>query len=608
MSLAAQDFRHAWRGTVERYPDRTAVEAPIAGSRLTYAELHRQAASVAQDLLDAGVSPGELVGLRTRDRHWFCVGLLATWLADAVAVPLSASAPHVYTRELADLVGTVTTLEDSGVPGGLSLTDGRGGGTRTNAGLAYVMHTSGSTGRPKPVAVSHRALAAYCRAFTAATKLTARDRFLQLAPVTFDVVFEELLPIWGVGGTVVLAPDAPDDPALLLDSIERHGVTVAELTTVYWSLLVRYLRTSNRAVPPSLRMLLMGGEQASAELIAESLERDLPLAHVYGVTEAGITSTIQFLDQARPVTLASVGPALPNSTVHVVDEDRQPVPQGSAGEVWIGGESLADGYLGDEAATTARFIEVTGDSLPDGRYYRTGDGGRLHADGGLELLGRLDSQVKVNGIRVDLTEVEAALTASPLVVGAAAVAVGSPTGGQRLIGFAVPAEGAAAGTLDAALRRSLRGRVPAHLVPERVVELEELPLTAHGKIDRQRLGQLRWDDTEPSDLGDVTPTQLLVATAWVGAIGRPPRSLDQGFAEAGGDSLALIALVVALGESGLEVTAMDCLAYPTVRALAAFLDSTPPEVAADQDSFAERQRQELRRDYLRRRDARRSAS
>jgi len=593
---------------VERHPERTAVETLAAGSRLTYAELQRRAASVAQNLRDAGVLLGELVGLRIRDRHRFCVGLLATWLADAVAVPLSASAPHVYTRDLADRVGTVITLEDCDLPGGLSLTHRHGSGTRTNAGLAYVMHTSGSTGRPKPVAVSHRALAAYCRAFTAATKLTVRDRFLQLAPVTFDVVFEELLPIWGVGGTVVLAPDAPDDPALLLDSIDQNSVTVAELTTVYWSLLVRYLRTSSRAVPPSLRLLLMGGEQASAELIAETLERGLPLAHVYGVTEAGITSTIQFFDQARPVTLASVGPALPNSTVHVVDEDRQPVPQGSAGEVWIGGESLADGYLGDEAATAAKFIEVTRGSLPDGRYYRTGDGGRLQEDGGLELLGRLDSQVKVNGMRVDLNEVETALAASPLVADAAAVAVGSPAGGQRLIGFAVPAEGAAAGTLDATLRRALRERVPAHLVPERVVELEKLPVTAHGKIDRQRLGQLRWDDTEPSDLGDVTPTQRLVATAWLAAIGRPPQSLDQGFAEAGGDSLALIALVVALGESGVEVTATHCLACPTVRALAAFLDGIPPDVATDQDGLAERQREQLRREYLRRRDARRSAS
>src|SRR5262249_29880807 len=149
-------------------------------------------------------------------------------------------------------------------------------------GLAYVMHTSGSTGEPKPVGLSHQALGAYCTAFAAAAELGKHDRFLQLAPVTFDVVFEELLPIWSVGGTAVLAPKTPDAPGRLLSDIDARGITVTELTTVYWGLLVRYLRTSSRIVPPCLRLLLAGGEPASVGLIEESLRLGLPLAHVYG--------------------------------------------------------------------------------------------------------------------------------------------------------------------------------------------------------------------------------------------------------------------------------------------------------------------------------------
>lgn len=610
MSFATSDFRATWRRTVERHPDRPAVETLATGARTSYAELHRQAASVAQDLRAAGVRSGHLVGLRTANRHRFCLGLLSAWLADAVAVPLSASAPDVYVRELVERAGAAITLVDDDGPTGLRPAGPLGADPSAHVGLAYVMHTSGSTGRPKPVAVSHRALGAYVAAFSTATKLAARDRFLQLAPVTFDVVFEELLPIWSVGGTAVLTPDAPDDPALLLDDIDRHAVTVAELTTVYWGLLVRYLRTSGRIVPPSLRLLLMGGEQASVELIRESVARGLPLAHVYGLTEAGITSTMRFFDSARPVTVASVGPTLSNSTVHVVGEDGRPVPTGSVGEVWVGGDSLADGYLGDAAATAARFVEVAGHAPPAGRYYRTGDAGRLDADGELELLGRMDSQIKVNGARIDLTEAEAALAALPFVAGAAVAAIDSPAGGQRLVGFVVAEAGAGASIYDAALRRSLRERVPAHLVPERVVVLDELPVTAHGKVDRQRLAELRWHDVDPIDLGDVTPTQHLVAVAWTAAIGLPPQSLDQGFVDAGGDSLALIALVVGLGESGIDVTATHCLTYPTVRTLSAFVDRSPAEGATDKGTAAaEENRQELRREHLRRRrGAPRSAS
>lgn len=589
------DFPGMWRRTVQRHPDRVALRVAATGAAIGYAELDRQAAAMASTLADAGVGPGRLVGLRTADRLTFCRGLLGAWLAGAVPVPMASAAPDSYVDGLADRLGVATVLETAGV----RLRAVPADGPLVPAGLAYVMHTSGSSGMPKPVALSHRALAGYCDAFVAATALSGADSVAQLAPTTFDVVFEELLPIWCVGGTAVLMADEPSDPAALLDTVEYNGITVVELTTVYWSLLVRHLLATGRQVPPGLRLLLMGGEIAPIGLIDASVAAGLPLIHVYGVTEAGITSTVHTFEPGRPVTAAVVGTPLANTTVYVVDGDLRPVPPGETGEVVIGGTGLAEGYLGDTAGTALRFVSVASGPLPTGRYYRTGDTGRLNEWGELQILGRLDAQVKISGVRVDPGEVEATLAASPDVADAAVVAVPGPDGRLRLLGYAVPADPASAS--GSALRRFLGDRLPPRLVPDRVVLLDSLPVTAHGKVDRQRLREL---PLPHGDLPEIegTQEQRRVADAWTRAIGRPPAGLDQSFADAGGDSLALLTVVSILREQGFDVTVEDCLAQPTVRALTAFLHPASGE-RADGPSMEDQQRELLRRRHLHRRRA-----
>ncbi len=599
------DFRDTWRRAVERFPNRTAVQVAENGASTSYAELHSEASYIADTLYAAGARAGHLVGLRINDRRRFCAGLLGAWLADTVPVPLSASAPSDYVEELVRRLGARVVLADNADSGhGLTaspvatmpmpdVAEGRS--------LAYVMHTSGSTGRPKAVAVSHRALAAYCTAFTTATRLTHEDRFLQVAPVTFDVVFEELLPIWCVGGTAVLATGVPEDPRRLLVTLGRRRVTVAELTTVYWRLLVRYLTSSSGTVPECLRLLLVGGETASIDLIEDSLRVGLPLAHVYGVTEAAITSTIEFFESSGPVRSVSVGTPLAHSTIHVVDDQGIPVPSGATGEVWIGGDGLAEGYLGLPDETARRFVDATGETPPAGRYYRTGDVGRIGADGGLEILGRLDDEVKVNGRRVDLNEVEAALVESPLVAEAAVVAVLGPDGARRLHCAVVPAARVPPLDFPGTLRRSLEARLPRHLVPDYVVMVDALPVTEHGKVDRKALGAcIAAVNGGLVYARSTTPTERLILAAWTAAMGVSLSNLDQNFGDAGGDSLAMIALVVQLGKLGVTVTSTDCLTYPTIRKLAAFLDrtnagrTTPPDMAVGEQD-------EMRGDLRRRR-------
>ncbi|MFJ4189454.1 AMP-binding protein [Kitasatospora sp. NPDC089509] len=578
-------FPDMWRRSVAANPGGVAIDSPVTGIH-TFAEMHRQAESTAARLRATGIAPGVLVGIKTSDRHAFCRSLLAVWLAGAVAVPLNAAAPPAWTREVCERAGVAGVLVDGEAPGAVRLLEPPSSGARTVPGAAYVMHTSGSTGRPKPVVLSHRALGAYCRAFGSAIGLGAEDRFLQVAPPSFDVVFEELLPVWCAGGTAVLTGAQPDDPAQLLCEMELRGVTVAELTTVYWQLLVRHLRSSPGPLPGSLRLLLMGGEQAPPALIEESLERGLPLAHVYGVTEAGITSTLRIFDPREPVATDTVGTALGNSTVQVVGEDGGPLGAGEVGEVWIGGESLADGYLDSPDATAARFVEVPGTGpLASGRYYRTGDLGVLDSSGQLRVLGRMDAQVKVGGVRVDLTELERHLVASEAVAEAAAVAVPSTAGeGARLVAFVVPATGADLAGFDARVRTWLAGRVPAHLVPHHVVPLYALPATAHGKVDRHLLADLL--PAAGPDVPDTvwaTATQRAVAQAWQGALGCPPTGPDKRFADAGGTSLDLLTWVVRLGELGINVSAADCLDHPSVRALAAHVDGRTDETPAQHD-------------------------
>ena len=597
-------YAQIWRATVERCPDRAAIEVPCSRQQVSYAELHREALEIAAQLASEGVGAGSLLGLRLKGRREFCAGLLGAWLADAVPVPLSVTAPDSYIGTLARNIGMTRAIVDAENKAVRVIGDGSWTEPPerppSKESLAYVMHTSGSTGMPKAVALSHRALVRYIQAFTAATKLTERDRFLQLSPTTFDVAFEELLPVWSVGGTAVLSANGPGDPRQLLNEIEARAVTVAEVTTMYWKLLLRYLRNSQRIVPQCLRLLLMGGENASRDLIQELLDRGIPLAHVYGATEAGITSTIAFFDKHEPVSAAWVGRPLSNSTIAVLHESGRDVADGTFGEVFIGGDSLAEEYLGDVRATERRFVTLSRGGQAPTRWYRTGDVGRL-VGGSLEIVGRLDARVKVNGTRIDLTEIEIALSAQPIVAEAAVVPENRGSAAIRLIGFVTLHQHSPKNPEDV-IRDALRQRLPLHLVPARIVVLDVMPLTPHGKIDRVRLARFQQTVDVP-DLAGASMTEQLIAAAWATVIGQGPSSLDQGFYDAGGDSFDLLLLTILLDEKGITLTPTDCLVHPTIRAMATLVDGIEP---VSTDECAKEHNLRRRERFLRRRDAHRT--
>src|SRR6266851_1480168 len=435
---------------------------------------------------------------------------------------------------------------------------------------------------------------------TGAVTLTAADRFLQMAPLTFDVVLEELLPVWAAGGTAVLAAPGPADPARFLRQIAGSRVTVAEITTAYWSLLTRHLGRSAAAVPGCLRLLIAGGEPAPPGLLQRSLDLGLPIGHVYGVTEAAITSAIGIFHPGQPPAGTPVGAPLSNSAVHIIGPGGQPVPSGEQGEVWIGGQGLADGYAGDPELTARRFVTSSQPGLPPGRYYRTGDVGRWLEDGTLEILGRIDAQVKVKGIRVEPAEIEASLAQAPGVASGTVVAAGDDPEHRRLVAFIVPSAGQPATGIERAVRGFLQRQLPAHLVPASVIAVPAFPLTRHGKIDRQQLRNLYQASARPCTLRPGPQRAEAVVTAiWSTVLGHHPASPDQNFFDAGGNSLALLQIVTGLQDSGHDVSVDDFLRWPTARGLAAALDrqAAPGAEAILQDARAREARRRGRPRY-----------
>ncbi|MFF4778333.1 amino acid adenylation domain-containing protein [Microtetraspora fusca] len=425
--------------------------------------------------------------------------------------------------------------------------------------LAYVMFTSGSTGRPKGVEVTHRGLAAYVAADLAAYGLTPDDRVLQFGSLGFDLSAEEIFPCLAAGATLVLrSDDMLDSPQAFLEAVARARVTVAHLPTSLLNVLCSAVAEDGARVPGSLRLIVIGGEPADPAHVDRwrSVAPAVRLAHVYGVTEASMVSTLALLDPSPSPSAASVrnsaaatpsdlpvdpgrerltiGRPIPGTEIHLLDGELEPVPDGVPGEIHIGGAGLARGYVRDPGRTAERFVPHP---YADGRrLYRTGDLGRRSADGALEFIGRVDRQISLRGYRIEPGETEAALRTHP-VVREAAVTVRD----ERLVAYVVPVPVSSAERRSTiGLARDLRAHaarvLPGHLVPAAYVFLAALPKTESGKVDLRAL-----PDPEPE--GDRSPaelsgeTQHAVAEIWREVLGVDQVGADDDFFQLGGHSL-----------------------------------------------------------------------
>ena len=354
---------------------------------------------------------------------------------------------------------------------------------------AYVIYTSGSTGRPKGVMIEHRALANYTHAAADQYGITSNDRVLQFAAASFDAHVEEVFPTLTREARSYCANDDMLDCRTFLNLCDQWRLTFVTLPTGFWHELTMAIASEGLTAPASLRLLVIGGEAAQPERVAtwfQHVGSRVRLLNTYGPTETTVVATAAELSSADGrEKRVPIGRPLANMRVYVLDRGRQPVPVGVPGELFIGGRSLARGYLHRPELTDERFVSDPFHAESGARMYKTGDVVRWRSDGRLEFIGRTDHQVKIRGFRIEPGEVEQLLREHPLLADAVVMARERAPGDQQLVAYISTRNGDAPATAD--LRQFLRDRLPEFMVPAAYVTLGSLPLTASGKVDRRAL-------------------------------------------------------------------------------------------------------------------------
>jgi amino acid adenylation domain-containing protein len=485
----------------------------------------------------------------------------------------------------------------------------------TPENLVYVIYTSGSTGRPKGVMVAHRSLVNYCHATAEQYGLGPGERRLHSVSISFDVAAAELFASWASGATVILLPgDGFGSHQGFLEFLERKRLTVVSLSTAYWHAWVEELTRIGARLPGALRLVIVGTEEALPQRLAQwrSLAGErVRWCNAYGPTETTISATqYEPVRGAEPAESGAVpiGRPLPNTRVYLLDPHLNLVPIGVPGELFIGGEGIARGYLHRPEQTAEQFIPDPFGTRSGARLYRTGDIARYRPDGDLEFLGRRDRQVKIRGYRVELAEIEGELSRHPFVA-QAVVLVQQMGEEKRLVAYVVPrVEGR--GTTDhrppttddgqrttdsgrpttdassrspqssvvsgrwsvvAELRRHLRERVPDWMMPAAFVVLEALPVTPNGKVDRRALPSPEEGESaaETAYLPPRTPVEQAVAAVWAECLGRERVGMHESFFSLGGHSLLAMQVISRLRDSlRIDLSLQVLFERPTVAGVA----------------------------------------
>ncbi len=597
---------------VRQNPDATALvyaEKDEAGRfqevRLTYREVNVRAEQLAHYLRDQDVTPYTRVGLCLAPSVELLVGMLAILKAGGAFVPLDpaypqtrlefmirdARLPVILTHStLAEALPTQTAqilcLDQLPVP---TYTTPIEQVKQPAASPVYVIYTSGSTGMPKGVAIKHQSVVNLAGALASQFGLTSDDRVLQFASLSFDTAIEEIFPTLHAGATLVCVKDVRMSSAVeLLETITATGITVLDLPTAYWHLLVREMVKGKLPVPPSLRLVILGGEQASNEVLDLwfGLVGDrVRLINTYGPTEATVSATLY---EARPdqklTSKVPIGRPIANTQVLVLDQHLKPVPIGVPGELFIGGDGVAIGYLNQGAGTKSGFrvpeqemvaslegqlSEAPSDPFEEKlrlrtvepgtrnpepgtrRFYQTGDLVRWLADGNLEFLGRVDDQVKIRGYRVEPGEIEKVLATHPEIAEVIVLAKSDRQGNQQLIAYVVPRSGPVsvetAHHLEHQIQAFLHDRLPEFMIPSVFVVLERFPLTPNGKVDRTALPQAE-AHAETTFVAPRNPVEAELAQLWAEVLGREQVGVHDTFFSLGGHSLLAAQIVFEIRE------------------------------------------------------------
>ena len=557
----------------QRTPTATAVI--FADESLTYRQLDDRANQLAHHLVARGVTPGDIVGIHLERSLDMVVAVLATLKSGAAYLPLDPGFPperleFMRNDSAATTVITTTALLHDDGAGHLDLTaDAEHIAQQpisdpavavTADDLAYVIYTSGSTGRPKGVQIEHRNVVNFLHAMTTRPGITPDDTLLSVTTLSFDIsVLELFLPLVNGARVVVVDRASVVDGYALIAHIERVRPTLMQATPTTWRMLIDagWRGDSNLTI-------VCGGEALTRDLADELLTRCATLWNAYGPTETTVWSSIKRIERdGGPIT---IGRALDNTTLLVLDRYQQPLPVGVPGELFIGGDGVARGYLNRPQLTTERFVPDP--HQPGHHIYRTGDLARRLPTGDIELLGRLDNQVKIRGHRIELGEIEAHLTNQPAITQALVTTYETTPGNTQLLAYYTHTTNPPS---DNDLRTSLRAHLPDYMVPTTYIALDTFPLTPNKKIDRNALPTptptIR-HSSEPPRPG----IETTIATIWENVLGTTGIGRHDNFFDLGGHSLLAIRVFAKVEETtGKSYPLTKLFQVPTVASFADML-------------------------------------
>jgi amino acid adenylation domain-containing protein len=554
------------------------VAIVCGGERLTYRELDRWGNRVATVLRRRGVGSGVRVGVHLERSAALVAALLAVMKAGGAYVPLDPALPAERVRHLLQDSGAAVLLTEEslhhGSPADAVLMDAVRVASAEEADTTacdtvgsradpvYLIYTSGSTGRPKGVLVPHGALVNLLWSMRRLLELGPGDPLLAVTSVSFDIAALELYLPLIVGGTVVVATrEEMVDRRRLHAAIAAHRVKALQATPSMWRLILQ----GDWSGAPGM-IALSGGEPLTVELAERLLPRVGGLWNLYGPTETTVWSAACRVQ--APAQRITIGRPIANTQLYVLDAQLQPLPVGATGELYIGGDGLALGYHDLPELTAQRFIPAPPHlgPRPGARLFRTGDLGRHRFDGAIEVLGRLDEQVKLHGFRIEPGEVESALCRHA-AIREAAVVVREATGGDKhLVAFVVLEEGAAVESSE--LREFLRATLPAYMVPAVFVPIGRLPLTSAGKVDRRALPVplpatfVAERDTPGCEL------ERRLVELYAQVLGLPRVGVHDNFFDLGGGSIQILEIIVRAQSLGLTLTPQAFFEHQTVAALA----------------------------------------
>ncbi|KIO56928.1 Long-chain-fatty-acid--CoA ligase [Bacillus subtilis] len=556
--------------TVQRHKDRPAVT--YNGQSWTYGELNAKANRLARILMDCGISPDDRVGVLTKPSLEMSAAVLGVLKAGAAFVPIDPDYPDQRIEYILQDSGAKLLLKQEGISvpdsfsGDVILLDGSRtilslpldendeGNPETAVtaeNLAYMIYTSGTTGQPKGVMVEHHALVNLCFWHHDAFSMTAEDRSAKYAGFGFDASIWEMFPTWTIGAELHVIDEAIRlDIVRLNDYFETNGVTITFLPT---QLAEQFMELENT----SLRVLLTGGDK-----LKRAVKKPYTLVNNYGPTENTVVATSAEIHPEEGSL--SIGRAIANTRVYILGEGNQVQPEGVAGELCVAGRGLARGYLNREDETAKRF--VADPFVPGERMYRTGDLVKW-TGGGIEYIGRIDQQVKVRGYRIELSEIEVQLAQLSEVQDAAVTAVKDKGGNTAIAAYVTP-ESADIEALKSALKETL----PDYMIPAFWVTLDELPVTANGKVDRKALPEPDIEAGSGEYKAPTTDMEELLAGIWQDVLGMSEVGVTDNFFSLGGDSIKGIQMASRLNQHGWKLEMKDLFQHPTIEELTQYVE------------------------------------